>query len=235
MSKIQNALKRAEEHRASKTQAGGLPPHEALTPEGLDDEVRRLEALISAWRVRPADPVPASVSVGPARTSAASVGGPWVEELQRCQAVLAACDERLTRAQQQRASIQAQVAEQERVVAQAAAHLAALQQRFQAAEADVQQVTEERTAHGERISILQQCQVLAQAAAETEQRLQVNTEMVAEITLVQQRVTDKLSQHQRASQELRESAETLRQQLADMLKRAQLASDQDINGGGRHE
>ena len=239
MSKIQNALKHAEEYRASKTHsAADLPHGGAPTPETLDDEVNRLEASLSTWRARPAEPAPAAASAEPRHGSTAQAGGPWGEEIRRCQETLAACEARIARSQQQRSSAQAQVAEQERVVAQAAAHLATLQQRLREAEAEVQQMEGERTTHSDRLSTLRQCQALAQAAEEAEQRLQMNAEIVVHITGVQQRITEKLSQHQRASQELRESADTLRRQLADMIARAPSIGSSPMNridGDGRHE
>ena len=240
MSRIQDSLKRAEDHRNVRTQSAGLSAatpvagqaiaiskNETVTSARLDDEVRRLETSLATWRVRPADPA--------APQPPAPADSEWDEEIRRCQALLASCEERVTRAQQQRASLQAQVTEQEHVVAQAAEHLAMLQHRFQEAEAGVQQAAGERTAHGERLSVLRHCQALSQAAAEAEQRLQVNTEVVARIVRVQQRITEKLSQHQRASQELREASETLRRQLAETLAHAQLTHGRRTTEGGCHE
>ena len=212
MSKIQDALKQAEEQRATRAQSASAGPASAT----LSDEVQRLEASLAAWRARPAD-------------------SQWDEEARRCQTALASCEERLVHAQQQRASLQAQAAEQERVVAQAATYLAVLQRRLRDAEAGIQEVERERTVQGERLSAFRQCQTLAQAAAEAEQHLQTKTEAIARIARVQQRITEKLSQHQRVSQELRDTAATLRRQLAETLARAQMTNGPHTPGDGRHE
>ena len=69
MSRIQDSLKRAEDHRSVRTQSAGLSAatpvagqaiaiskNETVTSARLDDEVRRLETSLATWRVRPADP-----------------------------------------------------------------------------------------------------------------------------------------------------------------------------------
>ncbi len=244
MSRIQEALKRAEEQRAGRTPSAAAPKDGAVTPEALDDEVRRLELSLSAWRARPAEPA----STPPlAQTAAVSKRAPppahrtgtasdsWETEICRCQDTLALCEQRLTQAHQQRAACQGQVAEQERVVAQATAHLVALQQRVQDAAAAVRNIEADRAAHGERLSALRQCQTLAQAAVEAEGQIQTNTETIARIARVQQRVTEKLSQHQQEAQELRAAAAELRRRLADTLARTQHPASPAMNGGGRDE
>lgn len=213
MSRMQEALKRAEEQRASRTST-------------LSDEADRLEASLAAWRsARPAEPVAATNGSQP----------PWEEELHRCHTLLVSCDARIAQAQQQRASLQVQATEQERVVAQAAAHLGTLQQRVQQAEAGLRSAEADRATHAERLASLRRCQALAQAAAEAEQQLQANTETITRIARVQQRVTEKLSQHQRQAQELRGTTDSLRRQLHDALARAQGVSGSTTNGDGLHE
>lgn len=248
MSKIQEALKRADEHRNARIQSVGAIPRKGTAASArLDDEVRRFEASLAAWRApRPAGPAATPQQPEPAASKNETNGlhaqtspsalGRWDEEIRRCQVLVAACEERLTHSQQQRASLQAQAVEQERVVAQAAALLSALQQRFQECEAGVRSIEAERTAHGERLSALRQCQTLAQAIGKAEQQLHASTEAIARMARVQQRVAEKLSQRQQKSQELRAAAVQLRQQLAEARSRAQPAADATTNGGNRcHE
>ena len=235
MSRIQDALKRAEESRNVRTQsASAIPADATATSAQLDDEVRQLEASLAAWRVQPAAP---AVTPPPADAQHQKPSGVRLceEDIRRAHAALAACEERRERSRQQCAALQGQVTEQERVVAQAATHLAVLQQRLQESEALVQGAEAEQAACGERLAALRQCQALAQAATDAEQHLQANTETIARIALVQQRVTEKLSQHQREAQELRATAAQMRQRLTEALARAQSIAGSTTNGGGRHE
>lgn len=246
MSKSHDALKQVERRRSARTQhTDAIQQFEALTPERLDDEVRRFEASLSAWRTpRPAgpaampqpEPAASKNETNGSRAQASTNGaGEWDEEIRRCQTLAASCEERLAFAQQQRASLQGQAADQERIVAQAAAYLTALQQRLQESETGVRRAEADRAAHGEWLSALRQCQALAQASAEAEHRLQAHTETIGRIARVQQRVAEKLSQHQREAQEMRSSAEALRRELSEALSRAQHSAGSIVNGGGRHE
>ena len=132
MSRIQDALKRAEESRTPRTPSGeAAPPRDAISAEMLD-EVRRMEASLASWRPIPGKPGAPASSTPSAETPAPSAGR-WEEEIRRCEAELAAHENRAVRSQQQRASLQAQMEEQDRVVAQAAALLGTLQQRVREA------------------------------------------------------------------------------------------------------
>ena len=239
MSRIQDALRRAEEHRGSRSQAG---PEARESSMRLDDEVREFEASLTAWRARPAEPAvepaqhpPSVFQQGQETAPLRAIVNPWDEDIRRCRDALAACEARVARARRQQKVLHTQVREQECVVAEAATHLHVLQQGLKELEDGVRRTEAERSAEGERLLALRQCQALAQAAAEADQRLQANTEAMARMARVQQRVSEKLSQQQEEADALRSAAAELRQQLAEALERARSSVNLTAHGDRRNE
>jgi chromosome segregation ATPase len=231
MSRIQDALKRAEEQRSSR-QAVNQPRAAAPAPaDRLADEVRELEAKLAAWRT--GAPLPKPQASASESAPAAAAQSLWSAEIQKCEAELAAHERRIGAAHQHRAALQAQATEQERVVAQASAHFTALQQQIREVDAELRDADAQRVAFNGQLVAFRQCEALAKAAAEADESLQSHTESLARIARVQQRVNEKLSQQERQGQELRQASEVLKRQLADAVARAKAGSASPGQGGGR--
>ena len=222
MSRIQDALKQAEDQRSVRTPVCEALPVSAMSSEMLD-EVRRLEASLASWRPRPAAP-----------TAPASSTGRWEEDLRRCEATLVAQDTRISRSQEQVASLNTQVVEQDEVVTKAAALLRALQQRLQEAQVSLRQAEAEKAAQAERLLALRRCQALSQAATEAECDFRAHAETVARISRVQQRVNERLSKHQLQAQQLQQAVAQLRRQLNNAVTQA-AGTSQHTTGGNHHE
>lgn len=221
MSRIQDALQRAEDQRSEQTVSGAAPQPSVMSSARLADEVRRLEASLASWRPRP------EASVASARPAAR-----WDEDMRRCEEELAAHEARISRSQEQRASLDAQVAAQDQVAARAVAMLQTLRQQLHEAEAAVRQAEADQAAQAERLLALRRCQALSQAAAEAERDFQAHATAIARISRVQQRVNERLSKHQLQAQQLQQAAAQLRRQLNDAVTQT---TSQIIQGGGRHE
>jgi chromosome segregation ATPase len=231
MSRIQDALKRAEEQRSSRQSLNQPKAPAPSAQEHLAEEVRQLEAKLAAWRTG----APAPAKAAQSAKDPQPVQSLWTDEIRRCEAELADHEQRIGAAHQHRAALQVQVTEQERVVEQASAHLTALQQQIREVDAELRQSDGERVAFSERLAAFRQCQSLAQAAADAEQSLQSHTQALARIARVQQRVSEKLTQQQREGQELQQASDALKRQLAEAVARVKGGPMSSGQAGGRHE
>ncbi len=228
MSKIQNALERADEERATRSAADArAEAGTEASPQAraMWQEVRRWETSVVARR-SPQSPVApgraphsgggANVSTPRLETRPADAGPAWDEALRQAQGILVTCEQRMAVARDAAAASAAGVTAHAAIAAQAARELTRLQQAAQHAQEQMQAAERIYEGQRDRVAALQQGQVLAAACRKAEQEAQVAAQLVTH-------TSQELAHYQARHRDLTTTVDDLRRRLSETLARLQAA------------